>query len=150
MSERKLKARSADINSPDELRNTYVRYAPAVLALCVFAFSSQFLLAGECGPGPHWIGGCDAAAEHIVDTNAALALDTALDETLDGRRDVTINMTGSAIVKQSSGLDHSMQIEIVTMELVGSLRGDTVTVRAGDGAGQVQGHLLLQSVQLPS
>jgi hypothetical protein len=106
--------------------------------------------AERCGPGDHWIDGpCAGGSDVLIDASGFAAID--LDH--DCLADISLTLSGDAIVQRSSSIDRSINfpgstdcnggscgvvdghLDIIDTEIVSmSLSGGDVTLRVGDTA----------------
>ena len=81
----------------------------------------------NCGPGPHWLDTCPAGMD-VFPSKSVLGLDTTLDCIVD----TNLVFFGSVSVARGAGSPHSIQTELVSMNLTNG----PISFIAGAGLGQ--------------
>lgn len=99
----------------------------------------------QCGPGPHWVDGCDSGQDVIENQRAVIGIDI----NLDCEEDVSLVLgpCGDLVISRSGPLDDSANFpglravdghaDVLDTEMLSlCLTGDDVTLIAGAGLGQ--------------
>lgn len=123
-------------------------------ALVVCALSAPSLDAQACGPGSHWVDACPAGIDTFM-SSATIGLDL----NLDNLRDISVVLSGPTSVFRGNPVDaitgHPQlgnvgtidgHLDVFETEIISlMLTGGGVTVRAGDGVGNLSNDSLLYS-----
>jgi hypothetical protein len=116
--------------------------APFDLSLCIKGATSR---CGQCGPGPHWVDGCGAGTDTVIDNSALVTIDT----NFDCLPDVTLSLSGcgAMVVNKFGPADDSGffpglrpvdgHLDVIDTEMKAlCLAGGGATLSAGAGMGQ--------------
>lgn len=122
------------------------RTGALVAAMAVSLVADGAFAHSVCGPGSHWIDGCNASVD-VINTQWTVDVDLDLDGNLDCQTDATVVVTGSMRVNRSDALDDSAafpgtstvdgHLDVIDTEIVSLSLSDgaLATVVAGEGYG---------------